>query len=118
MMGGDEVVSNGACFVLVSAAVQDPFVKLQPSTIAVTNDAGFTAYALTDPTTLPVTFVAQTNSPIGAFALYSPMNTATTTLTVDATASTGTNTYSTASCDVKPGFLTYAPIVPNCPDCP
>jgi hypothetical protein len=118
MIGGDQVLSSGACFVIVIDAVLDPFVKLQPSIIAVTNDAGFTVYALTDPTTMPPTLVAQTNSPVGAFALFSPMNATTTTLTMDVTASTGTNTYPTSSCDVKPGFLTYAPIVQNCPDCP
>jgi hypothetical protein len=111
-VGVDVVLGNGICMFGTQDNFTPPFVKLTPSSITVTQ-AGWDVYALTDPTTMPPTFVKQANSPIGIYGIYNASNTAKTTITVNATAaSPSQNTYAPFSCDVKPGFITFGPASP------
>lgn len=108
-----QVEAHGICMFGTNDVFTPPFVKLTPSKITSLAPGSFKIYALTDPTTQPPTFVHEDTSPTGIYGVYDDANAAVTTVSIQAQATSGTNTYVPFTCDVRPGFITFAPENPN-----
>jgi len=122
----DLLKDQGVCMFGTNDKFVPPFVKLAPSSITVT-EAGYDVYAITNPMMMPPTFVKQPNTDIGIYGITKTGLTAAAKITVQATAKAGSHcnnadgtagtgaacTYKPLTCEVKPGFITFAPVDPN-----
>lgn len=108
-----EVQSHGICMFGTNDHFTPPFVKLTPSQVTSVTPSGYTVYALTNPMTMPPTFTQQNTGPIGIYGIYNASNDVDSHISVQASATSGTNTYSALDCDVRPNFISFAPVNPS-----
>jgi hypothetical protein len=111
-IGTDQIAATGIVMFGTNDVFTPPFVKLTPST-SMTTATGFVAYGMTNPASMPPTFVQQADSPIGIHAFFNKTNTTAQSITINSAADSGPNTYVAFMADVKPGFITFAPENPN-----
>jgi len=111
-LSADMLADQGVCMFGTQDHFTPPFVKLTAN-MGVTADAGFDIYGMTNPMVQPPTFVKQNSSPIGIVGVTKTGLTASTDITLTATAASGTNTYASSKCTVKPGFVTFHPLDPS-----
>jgi hypothetical protein len=108
----DALVDQGVCMFGTNDHFNPPFVRLNGTSVTV-DEPGFEVLALTDPTTMPPTFEKKASSPIGIFGIFKDALATDTSVTIHATSLSGPLTYATATCRVRPGFVTFAPWNPS-----
>lgn len=111
-----DLVQQGACILIVDGRFEEPFAQLRPASLQLAStDADVSLLALTNPMSLPNTYVQTDASPIGVFGLTVAGNTAKRTVTVQVTDDLHDGspiTYGPTACTLLPGALTIAHAVP------